>query len=129
MLDLAGISSAERMFTHAIACHPEDAQGRYRDPKQSEILKCWPRLKNLIDLLKPRLIVTAGVIATKTMGLCGDDLVIDGIKPFIVSISSPSQIVRNGGEDSISFSYAVVAIKKAWHDTQWKGKLDGKKEK
>ena len=125
MLSLAGFSPAETAFTHVVACHTEDDRGRYRDPKRSEILKCWPRLLDLMKILKPKIIVTAGVIATKTMDLCGEDLVLDGVKPIQVSITNPGIIWRSGGTDSVAFSYAVVQLKKANFDLQMQERLNG----
>lgn len=126
MLTLAGFSLAERAYTTVVACYPEDEKGRYRDPKQSEILRCWPRLLELMKIVKPHLIVTTGVIAAKTMSLCGEDLVIDGVQPMVVGVTSPAQIVRSGGVDSISYSYAVVTLKNARQSLEWKGRLDGR---
>lgn len=124
MMDTASLP-AERAYTTVVACYPEDDRGRYRDPTRSEILRCWPRLKNLLEILKPKIIVTAGVIASKTMDLVGDDLEINGFKPIRVNIMSIPMILRSGGEDSVSFSYAVVALKNASYALQWTERLDG----
>lgn len=124
MMDVASLP-AERAYTTVVACYPEDEKGRYRDPTRSEIIRCWPRLKNLLEILKPKIIVTAGVIASKTMDLVGDDLVIDGFKPIRTDIASIAMIMRSGGEDSVSYSYSVVALKNASQMLQWRERLNG----
>lgn len=110
--------------TNLVACHPDTDTG-IRNPKQSEILKCWPRVLEILRHYKPRIIVTVSPFAEKTMGMVKDDLEFDGVKPVWAQITHPAMILKAGGVASVAYSYSVTALKSASSKLQWEDRLNG----
>lgn len=50
-------------ITNIIKCRPPGN----RDPESAEVVACWPYLETQIELLRPRLIVTLGLPAVRTL--------------------------------------------------------------
>ena len=57
------LSREDVYITNIIKCRPP----QNRDPKSDEVIACWPYLSRQIELLKPKVIVTLGSPATKTL--------------------------------------------------------------
>lgn len=63
-----------RMFwTNLVGCIPkeEDSNRKAGEPTKDEIKTCWPRVQQLIDLAKPKVIITVGDLATKQVDKAG----------------------------------------------------------
>lgn len=62
---LASVSLAREdiFITNIVKCRPPGN----RDPEPAEVIACWPFLETQIKLLRPRLIVTLGLPATRTL--------------------------------------------------------------
>jgi len=58
-----GLKRKDVFITNIIKCRPPGN----RDPKPDEVIACWPYLEEQIELLKPRVIVTLGSPASKTL--------------------------------------------------------------
>jgi DNA polymerase len=88
-------------ITNTVCCKPP----RNRNPKYTELKNCWPRLQEMILILRPKVIITCGAVASnwildtnKTMkGMIqsvyrwrlGDEL-----KAKVVPIYHPSFLIR-----------------------------------
>jgi uracil-DNA glycosylase family 4 len=50
-------------ITNAVLCNPRAPDGRNRPPKAAELRNCAPFLRAIIDLVKPRYVVSLGRVA------------------------------------------------------------------
>jgi uracil-DNA glycosylase len=69
LLQAAGLSREEIFITNAVLCNPRDAGGRNAPPSMHEIRNCSPHLRQTIDILAPRTIVSLGQVALKALNL------------------------------------------------------------
>lgn len=60
-----GWSRKQFFITNAVLCNPRDKLGNNEKPKDSEIKNCSIYLKEVIDLINPKIIVTLGGKALK----------------------------------------------------------------
>jgi DNA polymerase len=66
MLSVAGISRSQDIFiTNLVKCNPKDAESRNRTPSKDEISNCFPYLKQEMENLNPRIMVTLGRLPTE----------------------------------------------------------------
>ena len=63
LLATAGIAREDVFITNTILCRPENN----RPPEKEEVDNCRERLDTLIDIMKPKVIVTIGNFATERM--------------------------------------------------------------
>lgn len=63
VIDYVGIPSDKVYFTNLCMCRPPEN----RDPSAEEIRCCWPRLEAELLAIEPQMIVTLGVIPSRTM--------------------------------------------------------------
>jgi len=63
VLEENGINRKEVYITNVVKCRPPFN----RNPFKDEIEKCFPYLKKQIDIIKPKIIITLGNFATKSM--------------------------------------------------------------
>ena len=63
MISAIGIERADVYITNIVKCRPPDN----RNPTPAEISCCFPIIKQQIEILNPKLIVTLGNIPTKTL--------------------------------------------------------------
>ena len=63
MIDAIGIERDDVYITNIVKCRPPDN----RNPNPAEISCCLPIIKQQIEILNPKLIVTLGNIPTKTL--------------------------------------------------------------
>lgn len=68
LIEQVGVSRYEVFVTNAVLCNPKDAKGNNSTPTPGEILNCAPFLRETIDLLDPRIVVTLGAVALKACG-------------------------------------------------------------
>ncbi len=108
---LASISLAREdiYITNIVKCRPPGN----RDPEPAEVIACWPYLETQIKLLRPRLIVTLGLPAARTLLESTDSLgrirgrFHDYKGVPLLATYHPAYILR---------SYTVETRKKAWED-------------
>ena len=60
LLSFAKLPREQIYVTNAVLCNPKDENGNNATPKKSEIANCSTYLKNQIELIGPKLIVTLG---------------------------------------------------------------------
>ena len=107
----AGLEPLIAGYSNLLACHPTNEKGQQREPKKSELMRCFPRVIELIKLCRPSLIVTVGITPTKILGSWAEGLKIDDWEPMRLEMTHPNIIYRTGGKDSVAFPYAVVALR------------------
>ena len=134
----------EVFMTYAVLCRPTDpvfegiklgpSNPMQRKPTTSEIQACNSRLKNLVYVLDPLLIITLGSAAFQAFGGKGDirdpklhgsvqTIQLEGqthgvvLKYPVVPLASPLHIARDGGADSVKVKGAMSAyssFQKGW---------------
>jgi len=63
-----GLIRADVFITNAVLCNPL-ANGNNRRPKISEIKNCSPFLKTILDLIRPKVVVTLGSVGLQAVNL------------------------------------------------------------
>ena len=69
LLSFAKLPREEIYVTNAVLCNPKDENGNNATPVKSEISNCSKYLKDQIDLINPKIIVTLGSKALDSTGL------------------------------------------------------------
>jgi uracil-DNA glycosylase len=59
-----GLENVRVAFTNMVGCLPRNETGKV-EPDRDQIRSCQPRLKELIEIVKPRLVVAVGGLAEK----------------------------------------------------------------
>jgi DNA polymerase len=109
MIAAIGLSRDDVYITNIVKCRPPEN----RDPKPDEVVACWPYLEKQIAILQPRVIVTLGSPAVKTL-LDTDDgisLLRGKVHDFqgtpLLATFHPAYLLR---------AYTVENRRKAWED-------------
>ena len=63
LLSNAGLSRESIFITNAILCNPRKADGNNDSPAKSEIRNCSMYLKETLDIIKPKYVVSLGKVA------------------------------------------------------------------
>lgn len=93
-------------ITNIIACWPhKDATGKQLPPPKEAIVACSPRLIELVNMVRPRLIVRLGAHAKKWAGP-------GGVTRKVLDLVHPSYILRQGGESSLDYKKALLRLRK-----------------
>jgi uracil-DNA glycosylase family 4 len=67
LLGSAGISRAEVFVTNAVLCNPKDETGNNAAPNPLELENCSEHLRQQIDIVNPKIIVSLGAHALKAL--------------------------------------------------------------
>jgi uracil-DNA glycosylase family 4 len=67
LLKVSGFTRDEIFITNAVLCNPRDDKGNNATPKNEEIQKCSLYLSLVIDIIKPKIIVTLGQSALNAL--------------------------------------------------------------
>jgi len=102
MLEEVGVRRADVYITNVILCRPPGN----RDPMPDEVETCAPWLREQIELVDPRVIVTLGNFATRFMldkpvsisRVRGQRFALEG--RTVIPTFHPAAILRGGGEAS-----------------------------
>ncbi len=65
MLRFAGFSRESLFVTNAVLCNPRDSSGRNSPPSAAELENCSEYLREQIELIAPRIVVTLGAAALR----------------------------------------------------------------
>lgn len=95
-VQLAG-GSPRWFITNVAGCHPENN----RVPTKSEIEACWPRVRSLYGVLRPKVIVGLGKTAAGILGKFPSRAV------YTRETFHPAYCARNGGIESSQFQRLV----------------------
>lgn len=69
LLNFAGIDRSQIFVTNAVLCNPKDANGNNSTPTAHEANNCSGFLRKQIEFVNPKLVVSLGAIALKSLGL------------------------------------------------------------
>ena len=69
LLRSTGLSGSQIFITNAVLCNPRDQLGNNRRPTSEEVRNCAVYLRELIQIIKPRVIVTLGKTALVSLRL------------------------------------------------------------
>lgn len=72
LLGFTGLSANQIFITNAVLCNPRDQLGNNRRPTSEEVRNCSVYLIELIQIIKPRVIVTLGKTALASLRLIRD---------------------------------------------------------
>lgn len=101
-------------FTNVVGCYPaEQKQTGDHAPPPEALKACAPKLKELVSLAKPRLVICVGTLATKNIHLS-----VDTAGPIKVeSIVHPAAILRaNIAQQGLMIQRSIVTIRTALED-------------
>jgi DNA polymerase len=106
MLEEIGVRRADVRITNVILCRPPGN----RDPMPDEVETCTPWLREQIELVDPRVIVTLGNFATRFMldrpvsisRVRGQRFPLEG--RTVIPTFHPAAILRGGGEASVQMT-------------------------
>lgn len=94
-------------ITNIVKCNPQSSTGVNRSPKKEEIHECRRYLLNEIEIIKPRIIITLGLPASKA--LLGDDFhgknfgKLVNLKEFyVLPLWHPAFVIRGGGRQKMN---------------------------
>lgn len=106
LLAEVGISREDVFITNTILCRPQDN----RNPAKEEVENCRERLNQLVEIMKPKVIVTIGNFATeRILGKKGIttlrgkvfEVEIDGKMVKVVPVIHPANLLYNGRNPEI----------------------------
>jgi uracil-DNA glycosylase family 4 len=69
LISQVGISRYDCFITNAVLCNPKDEKGNNATPNRNEVLNCRTFLRDQIDLVNPKLVVTLGSQALQALKL------------------------------------------------------------
>lgn len=94
-------------ITNIVKCNPQSSTGVNRSPKKEEIYECRRHLLNEIEIIKPRIIVTLGLPASKA--LLGDDFngksfgkLVNLNEFHVLPLWHPAFVIRGGGRQKMN---------------------------
>lgn len=96
-------------FTNAVACVSVDDDHQHAPPPDAAVLACRPRLREFIELSKPKLIIAVGNVANDNLRAMKEQRHIAEAIP-IVRITHPSHIAR---QNAYLYAVAVRVIREA----------------
>lgn len=67
LLECAGLSRDDVFITNAVLCNPRDSRDRNRPPSPTELQNCASHLRQQLDLVSARIVVTLGVTALRAL--------------------------------------------------------------
>lgn len=110
-----GIERSQFYIANVVKCRPPNN----RDPKPEEIAACWPWLEAQLRLIDPKVIVTLGNFATKTLlqttegitRLRGSVYAFEG--RLLVPTFHPSAALRSGAETVAKMRSDLIRAKRA----------------
>ncbi len=94
-------------FTNLVACRPCDRLGGgNRAPSETEIKNCSDRLRETVDLLKPKVVCLLGAVPRKALE---DVFWLKGKK--VICLPHPAWVLRQGGFSGACFQAYVERMK------------------
>lgn len=113
IIDDAGgnVQRVRLAFTNVIACIPYDEDGKkVSEPPKEAIIRCNPRVSEVVKLTKPAKIVCVGKIPSKHV-----DKFTDGWAGEIVEITHPAAILRaNPAQQGLLYQKCVVTLREVF---------------
>lgn len=69
LLEFAGFTRADIFVTNAVLCNPKDSKGNNAPPSGAEVENCASYLRQQIELVDPKIVVTLGACALRATAL------------------------------------------------------------
>ena len=69
LLAFAGLNRSQIFVTNGVLCNPKAETGNNATPSKSEVANCSGYLKEQLDLLQPKVVVTLGAVALEALKL------------------------------------------------------------
>ena len=94
-------------ITNIVRCNPQTKNGNNRPPKEYEILNCSDYLKNELDIVKPKLVVTLGIPSSKIIlgkkfsGNCFGKIIKTN-EFSVLPMWHPAFVIRGGGSQRLT---------------------------
>lgn len=85
LISFAGLTRARMFVTNAALCNPKDSKGNNSTPTKLELTNCSIHLKEQIEIVNPKIIVTLGAAALEALKI---------IKPHQLRISDAVRTAR-----------------------------------
>jgi uracil-DNA glycosylase len=110
-----GLTRADFYIANVVKCRPPDN----RDPRPEEIEACHPWLRQQLDLIAPRVVVTVGNFATRTLLQTREGItkVRGRSYPFgdavLIPTFHPAAILRGGAQQMAQMRADLVRAKQA----------------
>ncbi len=105
-------------YTNLVGCiPPTDEYGKEGEPDEEAIRSCRPRLQEIIDIVRPRLLIRVGAFARKwiTPGFKASVKVPDGCN--VIDIDHPGSIIKaSQAQQSLLIKRVVVTLSQAFGD-------------
>ena len=100
-------------WTNIVGCIPRNEDGdKAMEPSKKQIEKCRPRLREIVKIAKPKLIVFVGKLSDKY-----GPVALKGIKARTTKIIHPAAIIRAGVEQQgLLVQRAMVTLTSAFED-------------
>jgi uracil-DNA glycosylase len=89
LLDSIGLDRSDIFITSAVMCSPRSATDANRKPTVTEIKNCSSYLKRTIELIRPPVIATLGVVALEALSRIGNH-------EFRLSVNAGQAVEWNG---------------------------------
>jgi uracil-DNA glycosylase family 4 len=100
-------SEAPYAISNVIACRPVDkVGGKNRSPKPFEVAACSSRLKELMQILNPKVVLCLGVFAQQNT----PEMLVDGKPVPIYDTCHPSLLLRTGGTAAPRYEEFVLRV-------------------
>jgi uracil-DNA glycosylase len=115
VLEEMGLTRSQFHIANVVKCRPPDN----RDPKPEEIAACSPWLERQLELIAPRVVVTLGNFATRTLLQTRDGItkVRGRSYPFrgglLIPTFHPAAILRGGAQQLAQMRADLVRAKQA----------------
>ena len=105
------------VITNLVGCIPRDTDGdKTSDPDHEFIMTCSPRLIELIDICKPKLIVCVGKLAAEYLDLQWKDRIKIPDSIYRIAITHPSAILRgNPAQKPLMIKKQILTIQNGIH--------------
>jgi len=115
VLEEMGLTRQDFYIANTVKCRPPGN----RDPLPDEIEACWPYLEKQLELINPRVVVTLGNFATKSLLATAEGIsrLRGRVYPYrgaqLVPTFHPSAALRGGGQVVAQIRADLVRAKEA----------------
>lgn len=104
-------------ITNIVRCNPQDQNGTNRSPTKNEINNCINYLEKELEIIKPKLVITLGLPASKVLlgkNFSGRNFgrIQKNEKFFVLPLWHPAFVIRGGGSQRLTEKKYVRHFKK-----------------
>lgn len=92
-------------ITNIVCCRPLDEDRKIRPPSKEEARACSERLGDMLEVLKPKVIILLGKVAESHYKMPGSL-----VGTPVLALQRPIDILRNGGVGSLSYVQNLVKL-------------------